>query len=370
MLTLDLTFDQNPQQLAWSVTNVEDDLPLSFKWFDWYGTNFITAKETLPIYGNERGQQQYIFTVLDLQGNGMCCTQGMGSFSLYLGDSDSGSLIATGGQFTTDKSFIFEINSAGLVSSPASSDGNSKPGPTKQPTSPPGGYYIAPATGICQVNDQSRPEWVLQVFADFDECCQSSWNKKPCLAANPVQSFDQPPANNPTPADDPPPADPTTSSSIGMYPPLDDEEGALAFTPVTGSFTCRAAGMTCTIRCTQCGSIQRVASKMAMEFPSKSTIKYTAERGTDDYPEEPSRLILVESDTAAGNVISCDEGCICNSVNDSVLGCGLIAKPTEVQYTPIAPSPTQQPDTLNSSAHTGGSLFLIPSMLLVWAMLR
>ena len=72
-----------------------------------------------------------------------------------------------------------------------------------------------------------------------------------------------------------------------------------------------------------------------MEFPSKSTIKYTAERGTDDYPEEPSRLILVESDTAAGNVISCDEGCICNSVNDSVLGCGLIAKPTEVQYKPI-----------------------------------
>ncbi|KAL7532392.1 hypothetical protein ACHAXR_004604, partial [Thalassiosira sp. AJA248-18] len=130
VLTLDLTFDRHPEELAWSVTNVEDDLPLGFKWFDWYGKDFIKATEQIPIYGGERGSQKYMFTVLDLDGDGMCCLQGQGSFSLYLGTSDGGSLIASGGQFSTDQTIPFEISSAGLVTSPSSP----KFDPTRRPT--------------------------------------------------------------------------------------------------------------------------------------------------------------------------------------------------------------------------------------------
>ena len=45
-----------------------------------------------------------------------------------------------------------------------------------------------------------------------------------------------------------------------------------------------------------------------MEFPNKSTIMYSTERGTDDWPDDPSRPIPIESDDSAANAISCGEG--------------------------------------------------------------
>lgn len=373
VLTLDLTFDKNPESLAWSVSNVNDDLSLGFKWFDWYGKDFITARETIPVYGDDRGSQQYVFSVLDLDGDGMCCLQGQGSFYLYLGDAGSGSLIATGGQFTTDQSFAFEINSAGLVTSLASPIVNPSQRPTRYPTRKPIAlpgtvaqleYYMAPATGICQLNDQYKPVWIAQVFTDYDQCCGFSWNKQQCLVAKPIEAYDPPSA------DDIPTNEPTTVSPVHILSPVHNDGSTSTFNPVTGSFTCKAAGMACIIKCSSCGTIKRVASGMTMESPNKSTIIYTAERGTDDWPDNPSALILVESDSSAVNVISCDEGCTCNSVNDNVLGCGFEAKPTSVQFVPIDPSPAQPFETLNRSARMDSSLFLIPCMILGWTMLR
>lgn len=363
---------------------MEDDLPLGFRWFDSYGTDLTTAREKIPIYGNDRGQQKYIFTVLDLDGDGMCCLQGQGSFSLHLGDSSSGSLIATGGQFTTDQSFTFEINSAGLVTSSAPPNSGSLQSPTKYPTSLPGpvtqsGYYMASSTGICQLNDESRPAWNIQVFTGYDECCQFSWNKQQCLSAMPGENVDPPiaiglPANEPAEFSPIQPADVSPIQPADVSPAYtgggNTDGGTLTFTPVTGSFTCKTAGMFCTIKCYQCGSIKRVASGMSMEYPNKSTIMYTAEVGTDDFPEEPSRLVLVESDSSAMNVISCDEGCTCNSVNDNVLGCGLVAEPATVQSKPTVPSPPQPPENLNCSLRMDLSIFLVPSMLLFWVMWR
>jgi len=391
VLTLDLTFDRKPESLAWSVTNVEDDLPLGFKWFDWYGKDFITAKETIPVYGNERGAQQYIFTVLDLDGNGMCCLQGRGSFSLYLGDSGSGSLIASGGQFTTDQSFVFEINANGLVASPTAPNFNPTrrptkyptPNPTQRPTPKPAsvvetgtqlGFYMVPSTGICQGNDQSKPAWITQVFSEYEKCCQFSWNKQNCFAAKPINDYDSSSENDlpingainkPSYA---PMTAPTAHDAL-VLPPIHNE-GIISFKPVTGSFTCRAAGMTCTVKCTSCGTILRETSGMTIEFPNKSTIIYTTERGTDDWPDNPSQLILVESDNSAANIISCDEGCACNMVDDYYLGCGLKAKPTSVQNTAIAPSPTAPPDSFNGSVRMETPIFLLPFAMLVWMLLK
>jgi len=361
VLTLELTFDRNPESLAWSVTNLNDDLPLGFKWFDWYGKNFMTARETIPVYGNDRGSQEYIFTVLDLGGNGMCCLQGQGSFSLYLGDSDSGTLIATGGQFATDESYSFEINSAGLVEA---HNLDTSLLPTYSPSPPvtaSSEFYMSSTTGMCQRNDEFKPDWA-PLYNDYDQCCQNSWNQQKCFEAKPMEAFVSPLSDEPT----------STPTALANVSPVNMAGDTSTFNPVTGSFTCKAAGMTCTIKCTSCNTITRIESGMTMEFPNKSTIIYSAERGTDDWPDDPSRLILVESNSSAtANVISCDEGCTCNPVNNNVLGCGLKAKPTDVQSTQIARSPVELEPFINRSASMDpSSLFVMSSIVLVWALLN
>ena len=350
-LTLDLKFDSNPEHVAWSLTNVDDDLPLGFRWFDWYGNigNGVRARETIPIYGNDRGQQQYVFTILDIEGNGMCCSQGQGSFSLYLGEPESGNLIVTGGEFTTEKTFTFDVDSIGVSLSvqPEEETPTQMTEVNTQVT-----YYMSSSTGICQVNDESKPDWVTSIYTDYDECCSFSWNKQPCLSAKPIEEAPLRGDEQPTPM------------SNNPSEPINYE-------PVTGSFTCKDAGLTCTISCSQCGSIKRVASQMTMDYPNESTIIYTAEKGTNDDPDEPSRLILVESDLSAGNVISCDEGCTCDTVNDNVLGCGLVATTPSTDQQPAAgPSPSQPQVYASSSMILCPSMYLIP-MLFVWmAVLR
>ena len=177
-----------------------------------------------------------------------------------------------------------------------------------------------------------------------------------------------------TPAEDPPiynqpaPSSPVLIPSPAYTPfpaPNDEEEDyAFTFTPVTGSITCKTAGMACTIKCSNCASIKRVALGMDMVTPDEFTIVYTTERGTNEYPDDPSRLIVVGTETTAAEEISCDEGCTCSSVNDSVLGCGLVAQPTIlVQY------PTLN-DALNRGVHSGMSRCLMPVMLVVLFCLR
>ena len=102
--------------------------------------------------------------------------------------------------------------------------------------------------------------------------------------------------------------------------------GPLTFSPVTGSITCESAGMTCVIKCTNCESIKRVALGMSMQSPNASTIVYTTERGSNEYPNDPSRLVVIGTDSTATNEITCDEGCTCTTVNDSVLGCGIVTE--------------------------------------------
>lgn len=119
VLTLDIKFDSNPNQLAWILTNKEDNLQLFFRWFDFYTEAFVSVQETIPIYGSERGMQEYQLTVYDSAGDGLCCSSGFGSYSLYLGPSmSSNNLITSGSQYLTDEFYTFKVGGSDLVSSP------------------------------------------------------------------------------------------------------------------------------------------------------------------------------------------------------------------------------------------------------------
>jgi len=119
VLTLDIKFDSNPNQLALILTNKEDNLQLFFRWFDFYTEAFVSVQETIPIYGSERGMQEYQLTVYDSAGDGLCCSSGFGSYSLYLGPSmNANNLITSGSQYLTDEFYTFKVGGSDLVSSP------------------------------------------------------------------------------------------------------------------------------------------------------------------------------------------------------------------------------------------------------------
>ncbi len=137
LLTLDIKFDSNPTQFAWIVTNKEDNLQLGFRWFGFYTEAFESIRETIPIYGSERGLQEYELLIYDNKGDGLCCAYGMGSYALYLGESvNANSRITSGAKYESDESYVFQINASGeLVSSSnpnmgTLSFGPGVPGPT------------------------------------------------------------------------------------------------------------------------------------------------------------------------------------------------------------------------------------------------
>ncbi len=294
---------------------MEDNLPLGFKWFGWYSNALISARETIPIYGGDRGIQQYVFEVLDEMGNGMCCEYGTGSYALYLGAPSNQSRITYGGNFLVDETHEFEVDSSGELvvtstptSSPTRAPKPSNPAPTTSPTpeSTTLEFYAVPSTGVCAVNDQSRPAWINKIYTDYDLCCQeSAWNKEKCFASKPILV----------------PSDATNTTTDDS-----NHEGGekIEFTPVTGTFTCSTPGLTCTISCNRCGSIEREAADMLMEFPDKNTIIYTATIGTINSPNSASILTLIETDDESFNSVSCDKGCTCEIVNKDVLGCGFV----------------------------------------------
>lgn len=262
-------------QFSWSITNVEDDLPLGFKWFAWYGGDFISARETIPIYGSERGSQQYVLEVLDAVGDGLCCDHGTGSYALYLGYPSNQSRITHGGKFLVEDFYAFEIDSSGQFLTTPKPVIKPTPPPTKLPTPNPTTpqvlnpnpapttqgsttleFYAVPSTGLCAVNDSNKPSWINKVYTDYDLCCQeSAWNKQACFSSKPAEA-------NITPSNKP-----TMAQETGNL---------IEFTPVTGTFTCEKPGLTCTITCSRCGSIERDANGMLMQFPNKSTIVYVS----------------------------------------------------------------------------------------------
>ncbi|KAL3788580.1 hypothetical protein HJC23_005239 [Cyclotella cryptica] len=63
--------------------------------------------------------------------------------------------------------------------------------PTTNPTVPPILYYAIPSTGMCTPVGAQTPSWMTTAdfFSDYIECCESSWNIKPCIAAKPLDTL-------------------------------------------------------------------------------------------------------------------------------------------------------------------------------------
>lgn len=285
-LTLELDFDDNPEDMAWSIVNVDSDLELGFKWFGWYGDGLLSAVETIPIFGEDKGSQQYILEVLDKSGNGVCCKEGQGSYTLLI----DGNEIVSGGTFEAEDTSNFEISADGqasLISTTAVTQSSSSSAENTN------SYYMVPATGICKLNDDSKPTWITVTYTDFSMCCDESWNRQQCLNANPSGSISLPSSYEET-----------------------DAGNTLTYSPVTGFYSCSEAGLTCTVTCSECGSIIQQTMSMSAEYVDKSTIIYTSKG-------EGSALTLIETDLSSVNRITCDEGCVCNIVNENDLGCGL-----------------------------------------------
>lgn len=156
VLTLDIKFDSNPQDFAWILTNQEDNLQLGFRWFGFYSTAFESVRETIPIYGSERGTQTYQLTIHDIRGDGLCCTSGMGSYALYLGNSvNANNEIISGAQYLKGESYVFKIGSSGALVS------TSVPPPTPttnpDPTSTMSYNPVPDNSGYVGYNDASFP---------------------------------------------------------------------------------------------------------------------------------------------------------------------------------------------------------------------
>jgi subtilisin family serine protease len=89
-MTLTLTFDANPEEISWDIR-------------DNFGTIILSGNNYTNLYNNtiteilclENGC--YDFTIYDAAGNGMCCSQGNGSYNLQ--DNTTGNILASGGSF-------------------------------------------------------------------------------------------------------------------------------------------------------------------------------------------------------------------------------------------------------------------------------
>ena len=313
------SFDNRPEEVAWSIESVADNLlPLGFKWFGWYNNGFSQAMETIPIYGRERGTQKYTFSIFDKFKNGLCCSQGAGSYSLYLGES----LIASGSQFEEKESHVFEVDAFGKLSF-----AHLVTPPTNRPTSMPKQHISGSNPLDSDLEEELPLNPVVPSSVEEDET-ESWYNDFPSkLEENQPSNQNGPSSEQSQPVFD------------GFGNQLITENVELS--PVTGTFMCSYPGLTCTMKCSRCDTVKIISEGITQYSPDQSTLVFTVQRGTKYNSDDPSFLTLVESDRQAANSIKCDVGCSCSRVNDQVLGCGLIAPSTQTLYKP-PPMESQQ----------------------------
>jgi endonuclease I len=111
-VTLTLVLDNYPAETSWNVKNASGTILSSGSGYTVKGAT-ITKSITLAT-------GDYTFTINDSYGDGICCTQGNGSYTLK---DASGTQIATGGNFTTSEQVIFTISTSGGGEVPAMPEG-------------------------------------------------------------------------------------------------------------------------------------------------------------------------------------------------------------------------------------------------------
>jgi len=140
-LTVQIQFDDNPQEVSWVLYDLTTNEVRVFVDFDEYPKNefanrLLTLKVTMD--GPELGEKQYAFTVYDNASNGLCCDHGQGYYKVYLGDVEDDLYLLGDDAFDFSSSYyftLFEDESHGddiETTSPVTSMPLS--GPTRAPT--------------------------------------------------------------------------------------------------------------------------------------------------------------------------------------------------------------------------------------------
>lgn len=109
-ITIDITFDNYPEETSWNITNNSGEIVASLN-YSTSNNDGASVTETLCLPSD-----CYTFTINDLYGDGMCCTYGNGSYTLTNKDGT----IKSGGSFGTTEATEFCL---GNVSNPTCEDG-------------------------------------------------------------------------------------------------------------------------------------------------------------------------------------------------------------------------------------------------------
>jgi len=97
LLTLDITFDDYSEETSWDVKDSNDTIV--------YSNNYVAGiGQTSELVCLPSGN--YIFTIYDVYDDGICCTYGDGSYTLY----DNSNTYASGDAFGQFESTSFTIN--------------------------------------------------------------------------------------------------------------------------------------------------------------------------------------------------------------------------------------------------------------------
>ncbi|WP_299098055.1 immunoglobulin-like domain-containing protein [uncultured Winogradskyella sp.] len=104
-VSLSITFDNYPEETAWSVVDASGSTVASG---GTYGSQADGSTLTIDVGCLDVGC--YDFVITDTYGDGICCSYGNGSYSLT--NSDTGSVLASGGSFTSSETTNFCIGSS------------------------------------------------------------------------------------------------------------------------------------------------------------------------------------------------------------------------------------------------------------------
>jgi hypothetical protein len=101
-----IDFDDSPRDISWFIA---DDMYEVFRVGVPYGAYGADQEEVSEVVNLEAGKR-YMFTIQDLQGNGLSGGSSGGTYQIKLGDEDGGTeLVSGGGDFGSDETIFFEV---------------------------------------------------------------------------------------------------------------------------------------------------------------------------------------------------------------------------------------------------------------------
>jgi Zn-dependent metalloprotease len=106
-VTLSITFDNYPEETAWSLKNASGTTVASG---GTYGSQADGSTLNINVGCLDNGC--YDFVITDAYGDGICCSYGNGSYTLK--NSDTGATLASGGSFTSSQTTNFCLGGSGV----------------------------------------------------------------------------------------------------------------------------------------------------------------------------------------------------------------------------------------------------------------